>query len=314
MAAQTVTSERDGRVMTVRLDNPPGQFMTSAMVRELDGLTRSLEEDGSVGAVVVTGAQPDVFITHFDVAEILAGSAGTAATVSPPVARGSLRAVGALQRIPGAKGALQRTPAAGALALRAIHDLFLRMNRSDKVWIAAINGTALGGGCELTLACDVRIMADGDHRIGLPEMSLGIIPGAGGTQRLARVLGPGQALEMMLEARALAPAEALGVGLVHRVVSADRLAAVAHQTAERLARRSPESVAALKHAVYDGASRPLAEGLHIERGGFLAAASTAAARRAMQAYAGEVDEGGGVAPWASGFERWQDGTAADLNG
>jgi enoyl-CoA hydratase/carnithine racemase len=228
------------------------------------------------------------------------------------MARGSLRAVGAIERIPGAKGALERTPAAGAVALRAIHELFLRMNRMDKVWIAALNGTAMGGGCELALACDIRIMAEGDGRIGLPEASLGIIPGAGGTQRLARLLGPGQALEMMLEARALSPVEALGIGLVHRVVAPGRLLEVAQETAARLARRSPATVAALKRAVYDGASQSLAEGLHIERGAFLSVSSTAAARRAMQAYAAEV-EADGAAPWDSdGFARWRDGTAQNL--
>ena len=167
------------------------------------------------------------------------------------------------------------------VALRDIHELFLRMNRLDKVFIAAINGLALGGGCELALACDVRIMARGDHRIGLPEITLGIIPGAGGTQRLTRLLGAGRALEMMLEARVLTPQEAEAVGLVHRTTEPERLLGEALSTAERLARRSPASVAALKRAVYEGASRPLEEGLHIERAGFMASASTEAARKAM---------------------------------
>jgi enoyl-CoA hydratase len=311
--AGTVHSERDGRVMTVRLDNPPHNFMTGAMVRELDALSRSVEDDDGLGAVVLTGAPDDVFITHFDVAEIVAGTEGVTTPISSNVARGSLRAVGAIERIPGAKGALQRSPAAGAVRLRAMHDVFLRMNRMDKVWIAAINGTAMGGGCELALACDIRIMAEGDGRIGLPEASLGIIPGAGGTQRLARLLGPSQALEMMLEARALSPGEALGIGLVHRVVAPGRLLTVAHETAARLARRSPATVAALKKAVYEGASRPLPEGLHVERGEFLSVASTDAARRAMTAYVAEVEEHGPAARSPERFERWREGTAIDMN-
>jgi enoyl-CoA hydratase/carnithine racemase len=209
---------------------------------------------------------------------------------------------------------LERSPAAGVVALRRIHDLFLRMNRLDKTIIAAINGLALGGGCELALACDVRIMAKGDGRIGLPEITLGIIPGAGGTQRLARVLGPGRALEMMLEGRALSPKEAHEAGLVHRVVDRASLLHEAIETAERLARRSPAAVAGLKRAVYDGASRPLVDGLHIERSQFLATASTEAAKRAMQSYAEEVERLGDVAPWQveGAMERWQDGTAVDM--
>jgi enoyl-CoA hydratase/carnithine racemase len=314
VAKKTVHVERSGRVVIARLENPPRNVMTTAMVRELDELTRSLEDDRSIGAVVITGAPDDVFITHFDVAEISEGSTRVGTTISTSQAGGSLRAVGAVGRIPGARSLLERTPAAGLVALRQIHDLFLRMNASDKVFIAAINGLALGGGCELALACDVRIMARGDHRIGLPEITLGIIPGAGGTQRLARTLGPGRALEMMLEGRTLKPKEAAELGLVHRTVEKEGLLEEAVSTAERLARRSPSAVAALKRAVYEGASRPLAEGLHIEQAGFLAAASTQAAKRAMQQYAKEVERLGDETPWQaeSVMERWQEGEAVDL--
>jgi enoyl-CoA hydratase len=315
MAKQTVHTERRGRVLIVRLDNPPRNFMTSSMVGELDDLTRDLEQDPSVGSVVITGAPDGIFITHFDVAEIKEGSSRLGATVSSSQAGGSLRAIRAIERIPRARVALEHSPAAGLMALKAIHELFLRMNRLDKVFVAAINGLALGGGCELALACDIRIMAKGDHRIGLPEMTLGIIPGAGGTQRLARALGPSRALEMMLEARALTPEEAEEVGLVHRTTNPEGLLAEALATAERLARRSPVAVAALKRAVYEGSSRPLSEGLHIEQAGFLAAASTPAARRAMEAYAEETEKGlGDGAPWQAEtvLKRWQEGTAVDV--
>jgi enoyl-CoA hydratase len=314
MAASQVKVERKGRVMIVRLHNPPRNFMTTLMVRELDRLTRELEKDRSIGAVVITGAPTDVFITHFDVAEISQSSQRVTATLSQTAAGGGLRAIGALGRVPGARAALERTPVAGLVALRDIHELFLRMNRLDKVFIAAINGLALGGGCELALACDVRIMARGDHRIGQPEITLGIIPGAGGTQRLTHLLGAGRALEMMLEARALTPQEAEAVGLVHRTTEPERLLSEALSTAERLARRSPVAVSALKRAVYEGGSRPLEEGLHIERAGFMASASTEAARKAMQAYVEEVERLGDSVPWQAedALERWQQGTAIDM--
>jgi enoyl-CoA hydratase len=315
MADKTVLAEKRGRVLIVTLDNPPRNFMTSAMVGELDALTRDLENDASVGSVVITGALEGVFITHFDVAEISEGSSRFGATLSSAQAGGSLRAVGAIERLPRARSALERTPVAGLVALRAIHEVFLRMNRLDKVFIAAINGLALGGGCELALACDVRIMARGNYMIGLPEMTLGIIPGAGGTQRLTRAIGAGRALEMMLEGRALTPEEADEAGLVHRTTDPKAVLDEAIATAERLARRSPAAVAALKRAVYEGSSRPLGEGLHIEQAGFLAAASTAGARRALKAYAEEAEKSldDGV-PWQleTTLRRWQQGTAVDM--
>ena len=219
-----------------------------------------------------------------------------------------------MQRIPGARSLVERTPVAGLSALLKIHDVFLRMNRLDKVFVAAINGLTMGGGCELALACDVRIMAKGDHVIGLPEITLGIIPGGGGTQRLARTLGPARALEMMLEGRVLSPGEALAAGLVHRVAEPERLLEVATATAERMARRSPAAVAALKRAVYEGSSRPLEDGLHIERAGFLAASSTRAAKRGMEAYSRQVESLGNVAPWQTreAMSGWQAGTEVDM--
>jgi enoyl-CoA hydratase/carnithine racemase len=308
-------TDQAGRVLTVRMSNPPRNFMTGRMVTELDEMVRRAAEDPSIGAVVLTGAVEGVFITHYDVAEILAASEGFGTPVSKAVAGGALRTAGAVARIPGAANALRRTPAAGLVELRRIHDLFLHMNRSGTVFVAAINGLAMGGGCELALACDVRLMTGReDARIGLPEITLGIIPGAGGTQRLTRALGPSRALEMMLEGRVLTPNEASELGLVHRVVAPDELAADAAATAERLARRSPETVAALKHAVYDGGSQSLDAGLHTERAAFLSVTARPPALRAMRAYVDEVEQLGDAAPWQTEdrMSRWQEGVAVDL--
>ena len=309
---ETIKTERDKRTLTVRIDNPPHNFMNRHMVAELDELVRSLEDDRTVGAVVITGGVEGMFITHYDVEEILTGSEGVGQQVSSAVAGASLQAVGGASRLPAARRALKRTQAAGMVELHAIHDLFLRIGRLDKVFIAAINGPALGGGCELALACDLRYMSDRGGPIGLPEMTLGFNPGAGGTQRLAHLLGPGRALEMILEAEALNPKQALDAGLVHRVVRDKDLASEATATAERLARRAPLSVAGAKRTVREGSRRALPDGLAMERKWFLAGASTPASRRAMRAYAEAVEEDG--APWQSEDARqpWREGTVVDL--
>ena len=223
-----------------------------------------------------------------------------------------MQTIGGVARLPGGRAALNRTAASGLLELQRIHDVFSRMQRLDKVFIAAINGPALGGGCEISLACDLRYMSEEARWIGLPEMTLGFCPGAGGTQRLPRILGTSRALELILEGRPLRPTEARDLGLVHRVVAAPELAAEAQATADRLARRAPLSVAAAKHAVLDGSTKPLAGGLAEERKWFLASSSQPAARRAMRAYAERVRTAS--QPWSDDEDlaAWQNGTAVDL--
>jgi enoyl-CoA hydratase/carnithine racemase len=310
---ETFRTERDGRVLTVLFDSPPLNFMDRRMVAELDQLTRSARRDRSIGAVVLTGAPEDLFVTHYEIEEIISGVEGVGPPPPSPVAGGLLRIAGGLMRVPGPRGLAERTPARGLFELHRIHDVFRRMNRTGKVFIAAINGPATGGGCELALACDVRYMADGEHRIGLPEMTLGFPPGAGGTQRLSRALGSSRALEMMLEGRTLAPGEALEAGLVHRVVSPGSLRAAATETAYRLARRSPQAVRALKEAVYDGAAGGLDRGLAKERKLFLSVGGSKSARRAMRVLAEQIRRDG-ASPWADPekLAPWQRGEVVDL--
>lgn len=310
--APTFETERTGRVLTVRFDNPPHNFMNRVMVAELYRLLDSLEGDRSVGSVILTGKPEKLFITHYDVEEILAGAEGVGRGLSAGLARASLQTVGGVSRLPGARAALEHTPASGLVELQRIHDLFLRMQRMDRVFIAAINGPTLGGGCEVALACDLRYMADDARWIGLPEMTLGFCPGGGGTQRLSRILGPSRALELILEGRPLSPTEAHEVGLVHRVVPSSELGAEAEAVAERLARRAPYSIAAAKRAILDGATKPIADGLAEERKWFMSGVSQPAARRAMRAYVEGIRSSG--APWSSDEELavWQEGKAVDL--
>ncbi len=282
MNVTTVNAQRDGRLLTVYLHNPPRNLMTVGMVKELDALTRSIEHDRAIRAVVITSSSSDTFLTHFDVEALMANAQAAPGELSAWQANLILRATNALGRIPGLGTVLDHFLLAGMRALLRVHELFLRWNQMDKVFIAAINGLALGGGCELALACDLRYMMDNEHcRIGLPEAAFGIIPGGGGTQGLARLLGSGQALELLLEGRTLNATEAVVIGLVHRALPSGRLLEEAHETAERLARRSPVTVEAIKHAAYKSGSRSLRDGLRIEQAGFLVAASSSQGQQGM---------------------------------
>jgi enoyl-CoA hydratase len=312
--AGPVQVERDGRVMTIRLFNPPHNFMNREMVRGLDRVISRLENDPSIGAAIITGGIENKFITHYDVAEILAGAEQLSQEVGPRLARAALSATGGLERIPRVGEALRRTPAAGVLALREIHRLFVRMNRLDKVLIAAIGGTAMGGGCELALACDIRVMAIGDAEIGLPETLLGIQPGAGGTQRMAHAIGPARALEMILEGESLDAEQAAAAGLINHAVVAEELIERSRALAERMARRSPHSIAGAKNSIYFGATAPLEAGLAVEQRWFLAGGTTEEARRGLGAYARQVEElGAAPVDDAELTGAWREGTATDLN-
>lgn len=303
-------TERRGRVLLVQVDNPPHNFMTAEMVRELSGVVRSLRGDNSVGAVVITGKPDDLYITHYDVGEILASVQRAGIAAPPWITEIVLRVAGAVRKVPGLRALGERTPLAAVFELYRVHDLFLEMNRSDKVFIAAINGPATGGGCETSLACDIRLMADTDIAIGLPEMTIDFNPGAGGTQRLARLVGVGRAMQMMLEGRTLSAREALDVGLVQAVVPPDQVKEAAVRTGERLATRSPLAIRSLKRSVYEGGSQPLRRGLGVERKWFMVASAGDSSQKKMAAMERQI-ESEGKSPWASGegLLPWQDGTA-----
>ncbi len=172
--------EARGGTLIAKLVNPPHALMDIGIVDALEALVHRASSEDGIGAVVLTGAHPDRFIAHYDVGELLAG-AEAGPSVTPRMARASVRVVGALRRIGGARRALARTPVAGLAELERFHAITLAMNRSGAVFVAAINGSAMGGGCELALACDVRLMASGEHVIGQPEVLLGFPPGGGGT-------------------------------------------------------------------------------------------------------------------------------------
>jgi enoyl-CoA hydratase/carnithine racemase len=307
-------TEQTDRVLIVRIDDPPRNLLGSRMVGELEELTRRLERDRSVGAVILTSAVPGVFVTHADTFEIARRAEAAGWSPSHRQARALATIVGPLARLPIARRALERTRFGGVVSLRRAYRLFDRMNRLDKVFLAAIDGLALGGGCVLALACDIRLMAAGEHRIGMPEGALGFVAAAGGTQRCARLLGSGRTLDLLLDCRPLSPEEAAEVGLVDRVLPADELQPAARRLAERLSRRSPLAVREIKRCVYEGGSRRLSAGLRIEEASMLSTVAEETSLRALGAYNAELDRGetSGSDDLLAAWERLGDGTRVDM--
>jgi enoyl-CoA hydratase len=309
---QYIQTETRGRVVIAKLGNPPHALLTGGMAAELDALVRQADTDDNVGVVILTGAHPTRFLAHYDVGELLA-SARNSPTLSPARAKQILSAVAALSAIPGVRAFLARTPAAGAVALLAFHDTLLRMGRSGTIYIAAINGQTAGGGLELSLACDLRYLSDRGE-LGQPEVLIGIIPGGGGTQRLARLIGRARALELMLVARGIAPDEAMALGLVTGVFPHEQLLESVIPIAEKLARRFKPAVGEIKRAVLDGGSMSLEQGLRVENAGFLATMSMARARRAMAAYVAHTEQTGELPVGDPGARRkLEEGTFFDFN-
>lgn len=309
---EQVRVERDGRVLVATLDNPPHALMTARMVAELDDVVREADAEPGIGAVVLTGAHQERFLAHYDVAELLLASRRSP-SVSRRQAELSIRVVAALERLPRTASALGRTPAAGVVELRRFHEVLLRIGRSGAVFVAAINGSAAGGACELAWACDLRLMADGPHFLAQPEILLGFPPGGGATQRLARLVGRARALELVLEGRPVAPTEAERIGLVHRLVEPARLLEEARATAARLARRSKAAVAATKRAVLEGGSLALEDGLRVEQGAFLSTLASEPSRRAMAAYLDELESTGRLPMYDRETRaRLVDGTFVDM--
>jgi enoyl-CoA hydratase len=283
--------EQHGRVLVARLMGGPSGEFGPEMAADLDALVTRAETDDGVGAVVITGSHPGRFVAHAELRWLQEGGAA-----SPSVgARGGaalVRAADTARRVPGVRELVDRTPLSGAMELLALHETFLRINRCGTVFIAALNGSALGLGSELALACDLRLMADGDFVIGQPEILLGFPPGGGGTQRLVRLIGTHKALTRMLDGSGLSPADAAEIGYVDEVLPADELLDSALALATHLAKRLKFAVAAVKRAAYIGGSLSLEDGLHLENAEFLSTLASPGAQAAMLAYMERTDQTG----------------------
>jgi enoyl-CoA hydratase/carnithine racemase len=175
--------------------------------------------------------------------------------------------------------------------IESFQGVFTQLAQLPKVTIAAINGYALGGGCELALACDFRVCAD-DSRLGQPEILLGVIPGAGGTQRLPRLVGVARAKELVFSGRMVSADEALRIGLADRVVPSEEVIGAAQELAQRYAAGPPLALSAAKKAIDVGLQGDLDAGLLLERQLFSALFASEDQKAGMQSF---IEQGPGKA-------------------
>ena len=235
--------EREGAVVTLTIDHPPVNAVNGDVVNGLAEGLAAAEADETCRALVITGSGPKFFSAGADITGF----------------------------------------GAGADAIGKATNLTLLFEASRLPVIAAVNGIAFGGGCELTLACDVRL-ASRSARFGQPELKLGIIPGWGGTQRLPRLIGAARATELLLSGDPIDAERALAIGLVAEVVEPEELAAAAQRWGQLLASRAPLALAATKRAMRAGAQLPIAEALEAERSEFVALFSSEDAQEGIAAF------------------------------
>ncbi|MFW6135550.1 MAG: enoyl-CoA hydratase/isomerase family protein [Chloroflexota bacterium] len=251
---QNIRTEVEDRIALLTIDHPPVNSFNKQVVTELDEAIDELMADDEVKAIVITGGGTNAFVAGADIPEIkelLEDPGDGYAEAQEFIERG-----------------------------QGVH---LKIERATKPVIAAINGFCLGGGLELAMACHMRICSD-RARMGQPEINLGLIPGWGGTQRLARIVGKAKALEMILTGDMITAQEAYRIGLVNKVVPAGAILKEARGLARKIVSKSKFPVAATLRAVTQGLETTVEEGLEIEKEQFVGLADTEDIREGVSAF------------------------------
>ncbi|WP_349305872.1 short-chain-enoyl-CoA hydratase [Sporomusa sphaeroides] len=247
-----VLYQTDNGIGMITLNRPKAlNALNSELLTELNGLLDEIAQDDSVKVVIITGSGDKAFVAGADIAE--------------------------MQNI---------SPLEGRAFGKFGQAIFNKLENIPQPVIAAVNGFALGGGCELAMACDIRIASD-KAKFGQPEVGLGIVPGFGGTQRLPRLIGKGRAKELLYTADMINAEEAYRIGLVNRIVAADELLSTAKELAEKIMARAQAAVRLCKAAVNTGMDTDLESGIAYESEVFGLCFATADQKEGMSAFIGK---------------------------
>jgi enoyl-CoA hydratase/carnithine racemase len=230
MTEPVVAFSKSGALGYITLNRPPANSYEIGFMRALDAAIDAANADAETKVIILKSASEKFFSGGADI-----------------------------------KAFLANPTAANMEMIRTAHRALDKMAASGKIFIAAINGHALGGGLEMALACDLRFAAEGKYRLGLPEVTLGLLPGNGGTQRLPRLIGASKALEMMLTGETVTPEDALRFGILNKVFPAGKLLEETEAYARKLVTGASLAIARLKQCVHQGIAMNLSDGLALER-------------------------------------------------
>jgi enoyl-CoA hydratase/carnithine racemase len=227
-----VTYEPDGAVGYITLDKPPANSYDKDFMDEFGGAVDAAASDAGVSVIIVRSASKKFFSAGADIKAFMANDTATNMAM---IGRG--------------------------------HEVLASIARIPKVFIAQIEGHALGGGLEISLACDLRFGARGSYKLGVPEVTLGLLPGNGGTQRLPRIIGVPKALDLMITGRPISPGEAHGLGILNRLFAAGETAEKTRAYADALAGGATAAIGEIKLTTYAGIEMEIADALAREREG-----------------------------------------------
>jgi len=252
--------EDNGQVIICYLSNPPTHTLTAQGLLEIHDFLDSLASNKELRVLAFTGEGEDVFIRHYEVGEL----------------------ADAAEKNIGREKAANKTEDNPKRKLHGFHKMLLKIRDLEAIVIAGINGNTAGGGCEFSLGCDLRVMSSGDYFIGLPETGVGIVPGGGGTQRLARLIGTSRALDLILHGQLISNTKAHEYGVINEILPKESFLESLKEYCQALASRAPIALREVKKAIHKGMDLPLEEALLVEQEAFNKTMNSKDAANAMR--------------------------------